>query len=332
MGSDEIGASLGLSENKVSVSVKSRWLSAYDHFLGRKVEKKGLETEREVTTHRVVNTALNDVIAKAAAVAGDTINRELSENPEAARRMLSGLARAVRGVDNLESVLNYGLEDLSHRQIQNNAEMDVTLNADFLERFESYAERASTEEARLKWGSILSSEIRNPGTFSNRAMRVLDEIDKSDAELFQQFCAHRLGDNVPHLLTALTSHEQVRLERADLLISSELSYYQTFREEKLQGKKIWFANFGDFGLSIPFDIDLPFTKRRFDDSPHFLDHEGAPNFRIYWLSPVGRAVASLIDVDELTTAERFRSLIAAQVGSEEVHLLRRNSAGNVFVL
>jgi Protein of unknown function (DUF2806) len=51
------------------------------------------------------------------------------------------------------------------------------LSEEFMTRFETYAEGASTEDLRQRWGRILAREVKKPGTFSLKALRVIDELE-----------------------------------------------------------------------------------------------------------------------------------------------------------
>jgi hypothetical protein len=55
-----------------------------------------------------------------------------------------------------------------------------------MNRFERFAEDASTDELRQRWGRVLSAEIRKPGTFSPKVLRIVDEIDQSTAAIFER--------------------------------------------------------------------------------------------------------------------------------------------------
>jgi hypothetical protein len=49
------------------------------------------------------------------------------------------------------------------------------------------------------WSRVLAGEANNPGTYSNRTVNLLSDLDKSDAELFTKFCGFgwMIGDFIP---------------------------------------------------------------------------------------------------------------------------------------
>ena len=63
------------------------------------------------------------------------------------------------------------------------------INDDWLNNFEAEARQKSTEEMQLRFGRILAGEIRQPGSYSIKAVKLLGEIDQNTAILFKKFCS-----------------------------------------------------------------------------------------------------------------------------------------------
>ncbi|MCQ1855565.1 DUF2806 domain-containing protein, partial [Neorhizobium galegae] len=53
---------------------------------------------------------------------------------------------------------------------------------DWMNVFEEYAEKASSEELRDTWGRVLAGEIRKPSSFSLKTLQFLSVLDKATAE------------------------------------------------------------------------------------------------------------------------------------------------------
>ena len=68
---------------------------------------------------------------------------------------------------------------------------DDTIGDDWLNTFEAEARQKSTEEMQALFGKILAGEIRRPGTFSTRAVKILSSLDQNVAAHFV-----RLSSNV----------------------------------------------------------------------------------------------------------------------------------------
>lgn len=71
---------------------------------------------------------------------------------------------------------------------------------DWLNVFERYAEDASSEQLQDLWGRVLSVEIRRPGRFSMRTLRLLSEFSQADALIFETFAKYAFGESAPKKL------------------------------------------------------------------------------------------------------------------------------------
>jgi hypothetical protein len=72
---------------------------------------------------------------------------------------------------------------------------------DWMNAFERYAEDASSDELRARWGKVLAGELRARGSVSRQTLRFLSEVDEKLAADFEIFCADltnhfvaRMGD------------------------------------------------------------------------------------------------------------------------------------------
>ena len=70
----------------------------------------------------------------------------------------------------------------------NNSE-EKTIDDDWLNHFETEARQKSTEEMQLRFGRILAGEIRQPGSYSIKAVKLLGELDQNTAALFKRLCS-----------------------------------------------------------------------------------------------------------------------------------------------
>ena len=64
-----------------------------------------------------------------------------------------------------------------------------TINDDWLNAFESEAKQKSTEEMQVFFGKILAGEIRAPGSYSTRTIRILGSLDQDIAKHFARLCS-----------------------------------------------------------------------------------------------------------------------------------------------
>lgn len=66
---------------------------------------------------------------------------------------------------------------------------DNPFEDDWLNTFENESCQKSSEEMQERFARVLAGEIRNPGTFSIRAIKLLGEIDSETASVFRTFCS-----------------------------------------------------------------------------------------------------------------------------------------------
>ena len=71
-------------------------------------------------------------------------------------------------------------------QDSNNSEIDE----DWLENFDAEARKKNTTEMQSYFAKILAGEIIAPNSFSIKSLRILGNMDKQVARLFQKFCSN----------------------------------------------------------------------------------------------------------------------------------------------
>ena len=126
----------------------------------------------------------------------DQIAREMKVNPEYARRAANKFSgKIIREQLNLDAVSAIAVDELNAEQpassINQHANNDdeQTINDDWLNTFEEEARQISTEEMQTLFGRILAGEIRNPGSYSRRTVKILGELDQNTAALFKKLCS-----------------------------------------------------------------------------------------------------------------------------------------------
>ena len=129
-------------------------------------------------------------------VSTDQIAQQMKVNPEYARRAANKFAgKIIREQRNLDAVSAIAVDELNAEQpassINQHANNDdeQTINDDWLNTFEEEARQISTEEMQTLFGRILAGEIRKPGSYSIRAVKILGELDQNTAALFKKLCS-----------------------------------------------------------------------------------------------------------------------------------------------
>ncbi len=145
----------------------------------------GIADERRAETAariRLINTS------------ADQIAEQMRTDPEYAHVAVQKFGqRVLREQVNLDLITQKAageLADTSDTVAQSESnEPDETINDDWLNAFETEAKQKSTEEMQALFGKILAGEIRRPGSYSTRAVRILGSLDQSIANLFVRLCS-----------------------------------------------------------------------------------------------------------------------------------------------
>lgn len=95
------------------------------------------------------------------------------------RGLNSLLGRAYREQENREAVAQKTIKYLADEPASTGSQGP---SDDWMNRFEEYAAKASSEQLRETWARVLSGEIRKPGSFSLPTIQFLSVLDKVTAE------------------------------------------------------------------------------------------------------------------------------------------------------
>lgn len=233
------GGALGYL-NVIPPAVKDRLLVGYTYLVGRIKRKVYVHDRREdaeiadeekrvgnktIAEQKVLETLVPDIAKK---IAGDP---ELME-----RAVIGVMGEAYRKQENKEAVVEECLKDIEDKQEDVSSD-PAALDEDWLNIFSSHAEKASTERTRQLWGRILSGEVRKPGKFSIKTLRLLSEIDKETAEIFVEKCSLLLDSSRVIISTDDINSDFNRwksLEEAGLVygVESRISVASEKKEDK----------------------------------------------------------------------------------------------------
>jgi len=327
---EPVGLDLAWSWTGISAKVRSRLVSALDRAGARKIDQAGLEDERRAAVHGALTETQLRLIAASAKV----LEERIQDDPELAQRALMVFSRAERQAENVEASLLLAIEDLKNKPSPeaDSADSRDTLDPEFLNRWELYASGATSEIVREKWGRILSSELRKPGTFSLKTLRTIDELDHETAILFERFCQSRIGRwVVPELLFGLSQAELSDLAQAGLVLETEMPMTVSFAAtENGAGVKWWAYGTKDFGIAVRQEPLPPIvsTKRFSLDAIKIV--EGKLMMNVTSLSKVGVALAAIIPYDEEAAYRRLAAVISKDAEGGAI-AIRRVGEGWVAV-
>lgn len=330
--SSDIGGHLRVDEKGVDFGIRSRAAAMLDALGASKLAKRVARNEGEAAVEaqraRLKNELFQAGAERAIALARSdpAIADHVAEGLLA--EALPHLGRSPRQQSNVDEVITLALEDLStNGESEAAADDKQEVSPEFLDRFGRYAEDASTEELRDRWAKVLASEVRKPGTFSRKVMRIVDEIDKETAELFQQFAALRIGDCVPRIFAPKVKLKQEHsLFHADLLLDASsgtakmLSPPLNASDRPTVGVRL-----GDFTFVFSNTATILQTtdERVALESELFAvaDRNVPTSIPAYILTDQGHALASIVPTDQRKNALRLANAMSQQIGSLPVEVV-----------
>ena len=126
----------------------------------------------------------------------DQIAQEMKVPPEYARMAENKFAqKIIREQINLDKTSVIAANELNTEEFRGSTDQSAdggeekTISDDFLNSFEEEARQKSTEEMQLRFGRLLAGEIRKPGAYSIKAVKILGELTPSAAQSFQWLCS-----------------------------------------------------------------------------------------------------------------------------------------------
>ena len=190
--SNELSLEASLSEKGISGRVKLRAAAALDRLVGSLFDIPTAKLEAVSRRIRARSDQETKLIASETAVAKNAI-----EDDEELGRIVgqNHLLSQIKYVTNKRTIAKLSIEHLSEEDFPGEGESeDTSVNEDWLNYFEQYAEKASSERMQDLWARVLAGEIRKPKSFSLATLRFLAELDKEMASLFEKVANHRLEE------------------------------------------------------------------------------------------------------------------------------------------
>ena len=119
----------------------------------------------------------------------EQIAQQMQTDPEYARVAAQKFGnRVIREQVNLDLISQKAASEIRDA-FESTDQSDDTVNDDWLNAFETEARLKSTEEMQTLFGKILAGEIRKPGSYSTRTVRILGSLDQSVANHFMTLCS-----------------------------------------------------------------------------------------------------------------------------------------------
>jgi hypothetical protein len=313
----EVSLGAELTPSGLNAKAKSRFVAAFDRLCGNAVEFLNVPMERRISKARAEIEGQKQLIEAVTKAAVDRMGKD-AEFAERAIRNHLGIA--IERQENKDGVVRHAIEDLNRNKATTDS--NTGLDPGFINKFERYAEDAGTEQLREKWGRVLSSEIRKPGTATPMVLRIVDELDSETAHYFEELCKFRLGMSIPRcLMGPLDFRESTKLESAGLMMAPGFGQVHKGTQVVHQGEEMWWFGFGPRSFTIPRGYKASLSQMG-KDEPLATDKDGRPKIPVYVLTDAGAAVAEILPDHSEDAFNQYLTKLAPFVKDVPVRIWR----------
>ncbi|MBB5054622.1 hypothetical protein HNQ36_004629 [Afipia massiliensis] len=321
----ETSVSVALTDTGIKAKAKSRLVAAIDRFGGNLMELVNSPMERRISRQRAISAGEVKLVEAVTKFGIDKLKREPEFAEQVAEKFFEGVFIKQ---DNKNAVLFEALEDLRHDP-PSDAEMEAgeaQLDEQFLGRLERFSEEATTDKLRQKWGRVLSAEVRKPGTFTLKVLRIVDEIDPETAILFERLCASRFINGLPRCLVGDLSFAEIsRLTMSGLLLDPGLTghLYQFHSAINSLGEDVWLISNKEYAISIPKGTAIPDGQT----NKVIKLSDKLPAIPVYLLTDAGASIAEIFPSNTTLSFSRCAACLRDALPEAVVTLYQAGANG-----
>lgn len=311
---NEVTIKAGIEGSGVSLKAKSRAISAFDRLVGAAFDIPGIWFERRAERARIFAVTEQEALKIEARAFLENKQITLGDSPSSIPAWLNELTRSTI---NKAEVASYALEYIKESPPQDEASEeendDPSQMEDWLNAFVHRAEMASSEAMRSILGRILSGEILSPGSFSVSTLRIITELDRKSASLFQSLCLSRLQNR--HIVKRAEDgrgermYELYDLEERGLI--KEVGGSTSFTLEKHSDGYFYFPE-GDFVLRLIIDT-----------SGEYIPVSNI--FQVMILTNTGNQLAELLPYDQEAALTSVADLFFSRDKVKEIDLFHTSA-------
>lgn len=189
-----------ISDSTIPAPIRRNMFKAFDRLCSALIDVPVGALERRSAEKRSESEARIKI--------GEEVNAQIIQqikvDPEFPQRASNTFAKKIlREQFNLEKILSIAANQLKtigyDKSIDQNADSKAgkSIDDDWFNIFEKESNQKSSEEMQKRFAQVLADEIKNPGTFSIRAIKLLGEIDSETASIFRTFCSGCLSFDAP---------------------------------------------------------------------------------------------------------------------------------------
>lgn len=193
-GLEKVAETIGDLVTGVPAPIRKNFFKAFGQLCTAAVDIPVSKLEARAAEIRAASSARIKIIE----TEGEQISEQLSVPKEYVSKASEKFAsKVVKEQLNLDQIGLNAANDLKQENFENTENQTVNeITDDWLNEFENYAKLKSSDDMRLIFGKILSGEIRKPGTFSIRTVRLISQLDNNAARLFQLLCSQSVSMSI----------------------------------------------------------------------------------------------------------------------------------------
>ena len=311
--SNEVSIEGRVTETGLSAKAKSRAIAAFDRLIGAALDVPG--AKMEAWANRIRNQGRLESATYDAAV--ERIGATIDSETDAARLVDEVVASRIQAIANKKHVVKRAVELLAlpSSDTQTAPESDAAeVDPDWLNYFDGYAEKATSENVRDLWARVLDGEIRSPGSFCRATLRLLAELDQQMASWFQLETEFRVeGEYIlrPENLTSEQIYRLIFLEQVGLLQHVDPSSRMT-RMFEPDSSKVAAAFEGDLCLRMQTDRPL--------------------KVKTILITRIGQEIAKILPpVDRMAVLKRLGEAVRNEVESMDIRRVLSIGQGSARV-
>jgi len=157
----------------------------------------------------------------------EQISQRLDVSPEYVNAAMHKFSTKVVGQrKNVEQAVRNAAKELMDVPSRLGAPQDSVgeISDDWLNAFESEAVNMSSQQMQMLFGKILAGEIRAPGSYSIRTVKLMAQLDNKTATLFKKFCSLCVLVEGPHFVKDARVNSLGKEANANSLHPYGLSY------------------------------------------------------------------------------------------------------------
>lgn len=175
----------------IPAPIRKNFFKAFGQLCTAAVDVPVAVLESKAAEIRAASKARIQIISKE----GDQISEQLQVPKAYVDKASEKFAsKVIKEQLNLDQIGLNAANNLRNEHYEENEQQEIKeISDDWLNEFENHAKLKSSDDMKLIFGKILSGEIRKPGTFSIRTVRLISQLDNEAAKLFQLLCSHSVS-------------------------------------------------------------------------------------------------------------------------------------------